>query len=141
VQVSKQEPEMVKFMEQSAEAFFKAMVASSHSFEKAVFYIGLYGRPGVNIVADGAIERTPARVFVLPMGLSGFVRKGDSASYRIQVKRLRESVSAGRTGHSWHAHSSVCVVCPLFMPLLREEHGRQQMRDGCSVISVCTSAS
>jgi hypothetical protein len=94
VQVSKQEPEMVKFMEQSAEAFFKAMVASSHSFKKAVFYIGLYGRPGVNIVADGAIERTPARVFVLPMGLSGFVRKGDSASYRIQVRRLRESVGA-----------------------------------------------
>jgi hypothetical protein len=96
VQVSKQEPAMVKFMEQSAEAFFKAMVASSHSFEKPVFYIGLYGRPGFNIVADGAIERTPARVFVLPMGLSGFVRERDSASYRIQVSRQWESGNAGR---------------------------------------------
>jgi hypothetical protein len=84
-QVSQQEPQMLQFMEQTAEAFFKAMLASSHSFEKVVFYIGLHGRPGTNIVADGAVERTPARVQVLPMGLSGFVRKGDSASYRIKV--------------------------------------------------------
>jgi hypothetical protein len=76
---------MLNFMEKSAEAFWNAMLASSHSFEKATFYIGLHGRPGVNIVADGAVERTPARVEVLPMGLSGFVRKGDSASYRIKV--------------------------------------------------------
>ncbi|KAF6261262.1 alkaline-phosphatase-like protein [Scenedesmus sp. NREL 46B-D3] len=85
MEVSRQEPRMLKFMEKSAEAFFDAMVNSSHSFQKAVFYIGLHGRPAVNIVADGAIERTPARVQVLPMGLSGFVRKGDSASYRIKV--------------------------------------------------------
>lgn len=84
-QVSKHEPEMLRFLEQSAEAYFAAMLASSHSFEKALFYIGLHGRPGTNIVADGAIERTPARVKVLPMGLSGFLRKGDSASYRIKV--------------------------------------------------------
>jgi hypothetical protein len=112
VQVSKQESDMVNFMEQSAEAFFKAMVASSHSFEKAVFYIGLYGRPGVNIVADGAIERTPARVHVLPMGLSGFVREGDSASYRIKVRMFTGVWQCGRVRHSrgvYSVHASAGV--------------------------------
>lgn len=76
---------MAAKLEQAAEKWFTEMLDSEHSFEKPLFFLGLGGRPGVNIVADGAVERTLARVQVLPMGLAGFVRPGDSASYRIRV--------------------------------------------------------
>uniref|UniRef100_A0A383WEH6 Sulfatase N-terminal domain-containing protein n=1 Tax=Tetradesmus obliquus TaxID=3088 RepID=A0A383WEH6_TETOB len=109
MEVSKHEPEMLRFLEQSAEAYFAAMLASSHSFEKALFYIGLHGRPGTNIVADGAIERTPARVKVLPMGLSGFLRKGDSASYRIKV------VTAGQYEITLYYQSDEAAVFRLWV--------------------------
>eukprot|EP00775_Hariotina_reticulata_P005460 gene5460-5694_t len=84
-EVSKEEPEMTSFLEAAAEAWFKDMVSSEHSFERPVFFMGIGGRPGVNIVADATAQRTPGRIQVLPMGLSGFVQPGDSAWYRIKV--------------------------------------------------------
>lgn len=96
--MSSSEPALAEHLEDAAAQWWQDMLDSPHSFDKATFYIGLADRPGANIVADGAIERTKFRVYVLPMGLSGFSRPGDAAYYRVQVGDC-DRVTWGRVVH------------------------------------------
>jgi hypothetical protein len=99
---------MASFLESAAEAWFKDMMDSEHSFERPLFFVGMGGRSGVNVVTDGTVQRTPGRIQVLPMGLSGFVEPGDSAWYRIKVNNVMCAVQSKLVLESAAAVGGVC---------------------------------
>ncbi|WIA28866.1 hypothetical protein OEZ86_011391 [Tetradesmus obliquus] len=74
-------------MSKLAREYFKSLVADAHSFEKPTFYLGLDGWSVTNILPDGAHARTPGRVELLPNGLSGFSKVGDSACFALEVAK------------------------------------------------------
>jgi hypothetical protein len=79
------EPELKQRLSSAAKSWFESVVASPHSFERPLFFIGKPGRGSSAVLGNGAAERTPGRVSVLPTGLVGFSRPGDSASWRVHV--------------------------------------------------------
>ncbi|KAF8072774.1 MAP1D [Scenedesmus sp. PABB004] len=69
----------------AARRHFGELVSDHHSFNKPTFFLGL-GEWGVtNVLPDGAHERTPGRVQLLPNGAAGFSRVGDSACFALDV--------------------------------------------------------
>jgi hypothetical protein len=72
-------------MSRLAREYFKSLVADAHSFEKPTFFLGLDGWSVTNVLPDGAHARTPGRVELLPNGLSGFSKVGDSACFALEV--------------------------------------------------------
>lgn len=86
LQVTAAEPAMAARLEAMAEAWFADMLASAHSFDRPTFFLGIDGKPQANIVADAAMQRTPGRVVVVPMGVMGFEQPGDSSWYRVKVR-------------------------------------------------------
>ncbi|KAF6259251.1 alkaline-phosphatase-like protein [Scenedesmus sp. NREL 46B-D3] len=74
-------------MSRLARQYFKSLVSDSHSFEKPTFYLGLGDWSVTNVLPDGAHARTPVRVELLPNGLTGFSRVGDSACFALNVTK------------------------------------------------------
>lgn len=70
-----------------ARQHFNALVSDNHSFNKPTFFLGLDGWSVTNILPDGAHERTPGRVELLPSGAAGFRQVGDSMCFAIKVRR------------------------------------------------------
>jgi hypothetical protein len=72
-------------MSRLAREYFKSLVSDEHSFEKPTFYLGLDGWSVTNVLPDGAHARTPGRIELLPNGLQGFSKVGDSACFAVEV--------------------------------------------------------
>lgn len=69
----------------AARDWWKSVVAGQHSFEKPAFQLGLNGWSVTNILPDGAHERTPGRIELLPNGAAGFTQVGDSMCFKLDV--------------------------------------------------------
>jgi hypothetical protein len=69
----------------AARDWWKSVVADHHSFEKPAFQLGLNGWSVTNILPDGAHERTPGRIELLPNGAAGFSQVGDSMCFKLDV--------------------------------------------------------
>jgi hypothetical protein len=69
----------------AARGWWKSVVADQHSFEKPAFQLGLNGWSVTNILPDGAHERTPGRIELLPNGAAGFSHVGDSMCFKLDV--------------------------------------------------------
>lgn len=69
----------------AARQWWASVVAGGHSFEKPTFQLGLNGWSVTNILPDGAHERTPGRVELLPNGAAGFSQVDDSMCFKLDV--------------------------------------------------------
>jgi hypothetical protein len=88
----------------AARSWWQSLLAEPHSFEKPTFQLGLDNFAVTNILPDGATERTPARVELLPNGAAGFSRIGDRMCFRLNV-------SPGRyQGFCVHAGGAKCLM-------------------------------
>lgn len=88
----------------AARSWWQSLLAEPHSFEKLTFQLGLDSFTVTNILPDGATERTPGRVELLPNGAAGFSRIGDRMCFSLNV-------SPGRS-HAWcvQAGSANCLM-------------------------------
>lgn len=82
----------------AARQWWASVVSGGHSFEKPTFQLGLNGWSVTNILPDGAHERTPGRIELLPNGAAGFSQVGDSMCFKLDV-------SSGLAALWW------CVCC------------------------------
>lgn len=69
----------------AARSWWQSLLAEPHSFEKPTFLLGLNGWSVTNILPDGAHERTPGRIELLPNGAAGFSKVGDSMCFSLNV--------------------------------------------------------
>lgn len=74
-----------KKLSDAARAWWQSLLKDQHSFSKPAFQLGLNGWSVTNILPDGAHERTPGRVELLPNGAAGFSTVGDSMCFSINV--------------------------------------------------------
>lgn len=72
----------------AARTWWQSLVSDPHSFSKPTFLLGLNGWSVTNILPDGAHERTPGHVELLPNGAAGFSKVGDSMCFSINVSGL-----------------------------------------------------
>jgi hypothetical protein len=72
-------------MSAAVRTWWQSLLAEPHSFEKPTFMLGLNGWSVTNILPDGAHERTPGRIELLPNGAAGFSRVGDSMCFSLNV--------------------------------------------------------
>lgn len=75
----------------AARSWWQSLLAEPHSFEKPTFQLGLNGWSVTNILPDGAHERTPGRIELLPNGAAGFSRVGDSMCFSLNVSAVLPS--------------------------------------------------
>lgn len=76
---------LAKIMHDAAKSWWKSNVESPDSFTKPTFYLGLGGWSVTNLLPDGAHDRTPGRVTLLPNGAHGFTQVGDRICFAIEV--------------------------------------------------------
>lgn len=72
-------------MSAAARTWWQELVESPHSFQKPTFVLGYDGWNATNVLPEGAHERTPGRIRLLPNGLTGFSREGDYACFAMDV--------------------------------------------------------
>jgi hypothetical protein len=72
-------------VEAAARTWWASLLAEPHSFSKPTFQLGMPGWAVTNVLPDGAHERTPGRVELLPNGAAGFSRVGDSMCFAVNV--------------------------------------------------------
>lgn len=77
--------DVARMMEGAARQWWQSLLAEPHSFNKPTFQLGFNGWSVTNILPDGAHERTPGRVELLPNGAAGFSRIGDSMCFGVKV--------------------------------------------------------
>lgn len=87
---------VAKQLAAAARSWWQSLLAEPHSFEKPTFQLGLNGWSVTNILPDGAHERTPGRVELLPNGAAGFSRVGDSMCFSLNVSASGIAASADR---------------------------------------------
>lgn len=61
------------------------MAASPHSFSKPTAYLGLGKWNVTNMLPQGAKERTPGNIQLMPNGAAGFVMPGDRLCFNMKV--------------------------------------------------------
>lgn len=83
--VGEEKERVASKMSAAARTWWQSLLAEPHSFEKPTFMLGLNGWSVTNILPDGAHERTPGRIELLPNGAAGFSRVGDSMCFSLNV--------------------------------------------------------
>jgi hypothetical protein len=68
-----------------AKNYFTSLVNDVHSFQKPAFQLGLDRWAVTNILPDGAHERTPGRIQLLPNGAAGFSNVGDNMCFAANI--------------------------------------------------------
>lgn len=77
---------VVRRMEGAVREWWASLLAEPHSFNKPTFQLGLGSWSVTNILPDGAHERTPGRIELLPNGAAGFSRVGDTMCFAVKVR-------------------------------------------------------
>jgi hypothetical protein len=96
-----------------ARQHFQALAGDDHSFAKPTFFLGLDGWLVTNILPDGAHERTPGRVELLPNGASGFSKVGDSMCFKTKASLACIECVAVRACLSFHMRGAARVEVAL----------------------------
>lgn len=73
-------------MSAAARSWWQSVINESSSFTKPMYYLGLDNWRVTNMLADGAHDRTPGNITLLPNGATGFKGVGDRMCFKTKVR-------------------------------------------------------